>query len=83
MNEKELIDLMKDMGKNVNDVLSQCTTSEAVLKGLLAKRDEIPKGMLDKMDESLKEIRQGRADINEKLEKIDEIFNRDGNNGSK
>lgn len=83
MNEQELLEHMKNMGKSVGDVMSACATSEAVLTGLMANRDQMPQDMFDQMDKSLKESRKGRADLDKELKKMQETFRRNGNNGSR
>lgn len=83
MTEQDILDHMTNMGASVNNIMSAANSSEAMLTGLLANRDEVPDGMLDQLDKSLKDIRSGKLEMNEKLEEMQEIFNRNGNNSSK
>ena len=83
MNEQDILNHMKGMGKSVNNILEACNSSEAMLNGLLANRENMPDGMLDQLDESLKEVREGKSKLKGELSNIEKIFSQNGGNGSK
>jgi chaperonin cofactor prefoldin len=83
MTEQDILDQMKNIGVNVGNILSATSTSEAVLSGLLAKKDEMPEGMFKQLESSLRETREGRANMKSELANLEKTLKKNGNNNSK
>jgi hypothetical protein len=83
INEQDILNHMKGMGKSVNNIFDACSSSEGMLSELMANRENMPEGMLDQLDESLKEIRLGKSKLKGELSNIEKIFSQNGGNGSK
>lgn len=82
----ELDDIHKEMekiGVTIKSVMSATASTEAVLTGLMAHKDEMPPELFDQMNKSMSEIRAGKQEMESKLEAINKRIDKNGNNNSK
>jgi hypothetical protein len=83
MNEKDILEQMKSIGLNAKNIMQAASTSEGVLSGLLAKKNEMPDGLFEKLDSSLNDVRAGKKQLKETLNGLSETLKKNGNNNNK
>jgi len=81
--EQHILDQMKNIGVNISNIMSATSTVETALIGLTSKRDEMPEGIFDQLDKSLKETRTGKNNMKSALADIDKTLKNNGNPNSK
>jgi hypothetical protein len=81
--EDSILDQMKNIGLFAGNIQNANAVTEGVLTGLLAKKDEMPDGIFEQLDKSLKEVRNGKSDLKANLSKLEETLKKNGNNSSR